>query len=154
VQPWERMDLREHQEEKERPVAGGQPMARRMPETLALVHGAFNIVSGVWPILNMRTFEVVTGPKREHWLVKTVGTLIAGVGGVLTAAGMRRRVIPEIAALAMATAGGLAAIDVIYVAKRRISPVYLLDALVELGFVAAWAGSLRSARAEPQAAAP
>jgi hypothetical protein len=146
------MDLQEHQGERELPPAGaaGERAPRRAPEKLALVHGAFSIMAGVWPIFDMGTFQAVTGPKREHWLVKTVGTLLAGVGGVLTAAGMRRRVIPEIAALAMATAGGLAAIDLIYVAKRRISPVYLLDALVQLGFVAAWAGSLRGARAEPE----
>ena len=28
----------------------------------------------------------------------------------------------------------LSAIDVIYVAKRRVSPVYLLDAVAEIGF--------------------
>ncbi len=32
----------------------------------------------------------------------------------------------------------LGAIDIFYVARRRISPVYLLDALVQLGLVALW----------------
>ncbi|HEX2573184.1 MAG TPA: hypothetical protein VH877_26785 [Polyangia bacterium] len=41
------MDLREHQVERALPPAGGRP-ARRAPEKLALVHGAFDIVSGVW----------------------------------------------------------------------------------------------------------
>jgi hypothetical protein len=35
-------------------------------------------------------------------------------------------------------AAALAAIDTVYVAKRRISPVYLLDAVAEIGLVAGW----------------
>jgi hypothetical protein len=30
-------------------------------------------VTGVWPILRLRSFEAVTGPKKERWLVKTMG---------------------------------------------------------------------------------
>jgi hypothetical protein len=40
---------------------------------------------------------------------------------------------PELIGIAAVCAGGLAAIDVVHVARRRISPVYLLDAVVELG---------------------
>ena len=46
------------------------------------------------------------------------------------------------------SAGALAAIDVVYAARRRISPVYLLDALPEVlprGLVGA-AGRVRRAR--------
>ena len=45
---------------------------------------------------------------------------------------------PEIAGIAAGCAGGLAAIDLVYVLRGRISPVYLLDAALEL---AALAGS-------------
>lgn len=33
---------------------------------------------------------------------------------------------------------GQAAIDIIYVLRRRILPVYLLDAVLELGMVVGW----------------
>jgi hypothetical protein len=42
----------------------------------------------------------------------------------------------ETKGLALASAGGLTAIDVTYVAKRRIAPVYLLDAVAELALIA------------------
>jgi hypothetical protein len=35
--------------------------------------GAFYLSSGVWPLISMRTFERITGPKTDKWLVKTGG---------------------------------------------------------------------------------
>ncbi len=116
-----------------------QVRSREARHLVAVAHGAFDVVTGVWPLLSMRTFQAVTGPKREHWLVKTVGVTIAAIGGTLAIAGARRRVTPEIATLGIASAAGLALVDVVYVARRRISPVYLVDAVVELAWIAAWA---------------
>ena len=65
---------------------------------------------------------VVTGPKTDLWLVKTVGV---------------RRITDEIILLAAGSALGLAIIDV--VSTRHISSVYLADAVAELGLVALWA---------------
>lgn len=31
--------------------------------------GLFTIVGGLWPLLSMRTFEAVTGPEADRWLV-------------------------------------------------------------------------------------
>lgn len=107
----------------------------------------FNIVTGVWPLISLRTFEAITGPKLEGWLVKTAGVLIAGVGATLVSAGATRRVTPEIALLATSTAGGLAAIDIVYAGmRRRISPVYLVDAALELAIVGGWMTLLFSRR--------
>ncbi|MBI2393984.1 MAG: hypothetical protein HYV09_30720 [Deltaproteobacteria bacterium] len=111
---------------------------------LAIGHGVFDVITGLWPIAHLRSFEAVTGPKLEGWLVKTTGALIAGVGATLALAGARRRVTPEIATLATATTAGLAAIELIYAgARRRISPIYLLDAAVEIALLAAWANAAR-----------
>lgn len=102
------------------------------------IHALFNLVTGVWPLVHMRSFEAVTGPKTDHWLVKTVTTFIMVVGAVIGGAGMRNRITPEIAGLAMGSSATLATIDVVYVAKGRISPIYLLDALAELLLIAGW----------------
>jgi hypothetical protein len=40
--------------------------------------------------------------------------------------------------LAVGSAVALAGIDIVYVAKRRIPPVYLLDALTEVILIALW----------------
>ena len=32
--------------------------------------GALYVVTGVWPLLHMASFEAVTGPKTDDWLVR------------------------------------------------------------------------------------
>jgi hypothetical protein len=122
-------------------------------DRLAIAHGAFDVVTGVWPLVSLRSFELITGPKLEGWLVKTAGTLIATIGGVMMMAGKSARVTPEIEGLAIGSAAGLAAIDIVYAGfKKRISPVYLLDAAVEIGIVAIWLASSRRRRSSVAAA--
>ena len=106
---------------------------------LAGLQAIFYLVSGLWPIVSIRTFEAITGPKVDRWLVKTVAALVAVIGGALALASRRRQVSPEIVLVATASATALATIDVVYVAKRRISWVYLLDAVAEIALAAGWA---------------
>ena len=49
---------------------------------LALAHGSFNLFNGLWPLVSMRTFEAVFGPKVDRWLVHTVGGLLTTVAVV------------------------------------------------------------------------
>ena len=112
---------------------------KSLADYLALGQSTFYVITGVWPIFSIGTFQKVTGPKTDLWLVKTAGTLIAVIGSVIGLAGYRRRVSPEIGLLAVGSAAGLTAIDVVYVAKKRISPIYLLDAVAEVGLIALWA---------------
>lgn len=100
--------------------------------------GVFYLLTGLWPLVSATTFEKVTGPKTDFWLVKTVGVLVAVVGGILTMAGLRRKPSPETALLAVGSAASLAAVDMVYVSKNRISAVYLVDAIAELVLILAW----------------
>ncbi|MCF6157066.1 MAG: hypothetical protein E3K32_00525 [wastewater metagenome] len=106
----------------------------------ALIQGIYYIITGIWPLMSMRTFQMVTGPKTNHWLVNTVGVLIIVIGGVLIITGIRRTVYPdiEIILLALGSAIGLAAIDIVYVVKKQISPIYLLDMCIEVVFIINW----------------
>jgi hypothetical protein len=116
----------------------GHLPALRPEECLSLGQGVFYLATGIWPLLSMRSFEQVTGAKVDKWLVKTAGVLITAIGSALTLAGARRNVSAETRVLAVASAAGLTAIDLVYVAKRRIAPVYLLDAVVELALIGGW----------------
>jgi hypothetical protein len=111
------------------------PERRRL---VAMAMGAFWLVSGVWPILHMRSFMWVTGPKVDAWLVRTVGALIAAIGLGLVQSARGDDVPREVETIAVAGALSLASVDVVYVARGRIGPIYLLDAFVELVLVALW----------------
>lgn len=105
---------------------------------LCKAQGAFYVATGIWPILSRRTFEAVTGPKKDFWLVKTVGVMFTVIGGALLVAGQRKRVTPEIAGLGAATAAGFVALDAWYVSRGRIAPIYLLDAVIQAALLARW----------------
>jgi hypothetical protein len=97
--------------------------------SIALMQSGFFVATGLWPIVHPSSFLAVTGPKRDIWLVKTFGALVAAVG-VGLAAGARRDVKDETAVLG--------------------SKVYLLDAVVEGALLAAWL--VLSARRKREAA--
>src|SRR5688572_15665763 len=103
-----------------------------------LSQGIFYVATGLWPIVHMRSFEAVTGRKRDKWLVQTIGGLIAAVGGALLV-GASERPSRSLRMLGITSAAVLASSDIYFVAKGRISPVYLGDAAVEGAMIAAWA---------------
>jgi hypothetical protein len=111
---------------------------------LSRAHGLFNVVTGLWPVVHMRSFEAVSGPKVDRWLVRTVGGLMAANGvAQLTAGDAEQRLSARIG---LGTSAVLATVDVWYGATGRISRIYLLDAVVQLGWMAAWTAALRRAK--------
>jgi hypothetical protein len=114
------------------------PRDERLVNFVAISQAAYFLATGIWPLVGLRSFERITGPKVDDWLVKTVGGQVGIVGAALALATKNRRITPEIELLAAGSAVGFAAIDIVYTLRRRISPVYLLDAAIELGFAAGW----------------
>ena len=110
---------------------------------LALVQGIFYVATGVWPLVHVGSFQMVTGPKTDLWLVKTVAVLVIVIGAVLLSAWHSRRISPEVILLAAGGALGLASIDLIYALSGTISSVYLADAIAELVLVALWLAGWR-----------
>lgn len=105
---------------------------------VAAAQALFYVVTGIWPWISERSFAAVTGPKKAWWLVKTAGALITVIGATIGLAARRRRITPEIRLLAVGSAASLAAVDLLYVLRRRIPPVYLLDMVAELLLIGGW----------------
>ena len=112
----------------------------------ASIEGWFYAVSGLWPVINIRSFGWVTGPKVDRWLVKTVGLLLTAIGGVQIAAARRSEIPQELAILGVGAPLALLLIDLTYVAKGRISKVYLLDAMAQVGLIGLWGAAVAAAR--------
>lgn len=109
--------------------------------------GLYYSVTGVWPLVSIQSFQAVTGRKTDHlvtglesdhWLVMTVGVLILAAGVTFLYAS-RRPASREAMLLALLCATGLASIDVIYVARGVIWPIYLADAALEIPLALFWA---------------
>jgi hypothetical protein len=104
---------------------------------LLAIQAGYYGVTGIWPLLHLPSFEAVTGPKTDDWLVHMVGLLAAAIGTVLGAATAQNRVrSPDVVLLAITSAAAFAAIDVWYGLSGRISRIYLADALVQVCIVA------------------
>ena len=109
--------------------------------------GTYYVLTGLWPILHIHSFEAVSGPKADDWLVRMVGLLAAVIGSTLVAAARRGTHQLEIMLLAAGSALAFAAVDIRYGLSGRISPVYLADAVIEIGFLAMLAGTSRTSAA-------
>src|SRR3954449_7336072 len=99
---------------------------------LCWVQGVYYLVTGVWPLVSVRTFQAVTGRKTDNWtgregdhfLLYTVAVLIVAISLGILGAAVRGQPTPETALLAVASIVALTAIDVIFVARKVIPPIY------------------------------
>jgi hypothetical protein len=106
------------------------------PRLLVAAQSAYYVTTGLWSILHRPSFQLVTGPKREYWLVRTVGGLAVAIGvtlGVTAATGRRTRE-SETLALASGLAFGAADLHAARVASR----IYLADAALHAVLLAGW----------------
>jgi hypothetical protein len=99
-----------------------------------IVQGMFYVTTGLWPVLHMPSFERASGIKVDKWLVKTVGLLLC-VSGIIF---IRFSDSEAALWLAILDAFVLICIDLYYVYKRVIPKVYVLDSVVEAGFILAY----------------
>jgi hypothetical protein len=122
---------------RERIGRGRTVPAMRLDPTssLASIQSAYYLLTGAAPFVSMRAFEAVTGPKRDDWLVKTVGLFALAFGVLLARDAARGRPDP---AIGLAGALPFAAASTWYGGTGRISRIYLLDGALELAFAAAW----------------
>ena len=90
-------------------------------------------ITGAWPVVHMPSFEAITGPKTDDWLVHMVGLLTVAIAVAIwpRTAG----VATSIRTLAVSAAASYTVIDVVYTVVGVISPIYLLDAVVEIGII-------------------
>ncbi len=110
-----------------------------MVESARLVagaHAAYLVATGVWPIVHRGSFEAVTGPKSDYWLVRTVGGLATAAGVTLGIAALRGRRPPEAVVLALSTGLVFGLADVR--AARTESWIYLGDLGVQLVVAPVW----------------
>jgi hypothetical protein len=114
-------------------------VAQPSGSVVARLHGAFNVAAGLWPLLHRRSFEAVFGPKQDYWLASTVALLLAGNGTAQLMAASTPHGLASARRIGAETALALASVDLVNVARGRISRTYLFDAAVELGWLWVWA---------------
>ena len=102
---------------------------------ILLIQGIYYLLTGIWPLVSMRTFEMVTGPKTDDWLVQTVGVLAATIGATLAVGSRRRPVNRETLVLSILSAISFCAVDVVFTLAGVISRIYLVDAALQVAAI-------------------
>lgn len=106
--------------------------------SMSKAQAGFYMATGLWPLVHRPSFEWVTGPKVDRWLVYTVGGLLIVIGYSQWRASTSQD-LPHARRLGAGTASTLLVVDVVNVARRRIRPTYLLDAAAEAAILLGWA---------------
>ncbi len=104
----------------------------------AWLQGIYYFITGIWPLLHMPSFVWITGPKTDYWLVRMVALLIVAISLALLSAAYHKRVSAEIKILAIASIISFCIIDFYYAWVDRISGVYVLDGIAEIGLLLIW----------------
>src|SRR3954468_18323708 len=96
---------------------------RSLPPSPVLVQAAYLIATGAWPLVHYRSFEAVTGPKTDAWIVQTVGAA-AVVLGLAAAISDRERSL----VLSVGSTLAFGVTEAPPALRGRLPKVYQLDA--------------------------
>ena len=103
-----------------------------------LAQGLYYLLRGLWPLFRMGHIGAGSATDTDIWLAQSGGVLTLVIGAVLCLAAYRRQGSMEVIFLAFGSALGLTVLELIFVFQDRISGVYLLDAVIQVGLVASW----------------
>jgi hypothetical protein len=98
--------------------------------------GFYFAATALWALIDIDSFMLVTGPKTDIWLVKTMSLLILAIGITLLASVFCKRAVLDLAVL---SALFLGVAEIYYVLTNQIARIYLVDALIEFVIIIAYA---------------
>ncbi len=111
---------------------------RKILRILLLVQGIYTLSTALWPLLHIESFMMVTGPKTDIWLVKTVAVVLIPIGLLFLINCYSSGPLLHVLVVAISNSSGLAGIDFYYTANGTISWVYAVDGVLQVIFIICW----------------
>jgi hypothetical protein len=105
---------------------------------LVWTQSSYTLITALWPIVDIKSFMIVSGYKTDIWLVKTVSVLLMTISITL---GLHLFILSDkrtAVVLGSLTAAALIIIDFYYALTNVINDIYMLDGLIELIFLFLW----------------
>lgn len=109
-----------------------------MKKAVIYIQVVYYLLTALWPLIDIHSFMVVSGPKTDIWLVKTVAVLLIPISLCLLFGLSRNNYLPLVILLAVGSAIGLLFIDIYYVYIGEIDPIYLADGGIQFAFIICW----------------
>jgi hypothetical protein len=106
---------------------------------LAVAQVVYIAVTALWPLVDIKSFMEITGPKTDVWLVKTVAALLLPISLTMSTLLYTARDQRSLFVLGASTAAAFLVVDLYYSLNDVISDIYLLDAVIEFFFLIGWA---------------
>ena len=105
---------------------------------LLWIQGTYTLFTALWALVDIESFMMVTGPKTDIWLVKTVSVLLLPITTAFFYALYFRTDQRLIIIIGLVTSLALACIDFYYTANKTIRWVYAADGVLETLFCITW----------------
>jgi len=102
------------------------------------VQGIYSLITALWGLIDIESFMAITGTKSDIWLVKTVSVLLVAISVTMLSQFIRPYDPFPTIVLGALTSAGLSAIEFYYSFRDVISPVYTLDGVLQILFLASW----------------
>ncbi|UOU97534.1 hypothetical protein MUU74_13650 [Chryseobacterium daecheongense] len=110
----------------------------KSPHLIPLIQGIYFLITGVWPLVHLKSFMEVTGPKTDIWLVQTVAVLILSFSILFFYVAFKKRIVPIYALMGATSTFGLAVIELYYYLQGTLKWVYFIDSAIEMVFFIYW----------------
>lgn len=105
---------------------------------LLITQSVYYMVTALWALVHIKSFMLVTGPKTDVWLVKTVSVLLIPLSLVLFMGIFKWANGKILFLLGAGTAMGLATIDFYYTHHDVIPHAYKVDGYMQIIFLVIW----------------
>jgi hypothetical protein len=111
---------------------------KTIQKALLLSQGFYTFATAVWALIDIESFMVVTGPKTDIWLVKTVSVVLVPIGVSLILPAFFPSTFWQPFVIGALSAVGLAMIDFYYSSNDIISDIYFWDGILQCLFLLCW----------------
>ena len=102
------------------------------------VQTIYYFLTAAWGLIDIKSFMLVTGPKTDVWLVKTVSVLLLAVSFCFITNLIIKTNRWPVIILAVCCCIFLAGIDIYYAGKHVISAIYFVDSFAQVILLIAW----------------
>ncbi len=110
----------------------------RLSRYLILAHGGYLCIGGLWPLIHMDSFEAVTGPKVDEFLVRSIALILLLTAAVLFSQLHGKELELSAVIMGMGISLILGSIAIISAALGYIRAVYFLDGALHVLFGIGW----------------
>ncbi|WP_394673772.1 hypothetical protein [uncultured Chryseobacterium sp.] len=105
---------------------------------IPFLQAVYYFVTGLWPLVHLKSFFEVTGPKTDVWLVQMVGALIFSYSILFFYMALTRQLLHIHAVVGSLSSFAIGCIEFYYYLQGTLRGVYYVGFIIETCFFMYW----------------